>query len=139
MAAADYRHPSAGSYTNAAQVGRDLAQYGGRVQLAAGKATARFGLLLETRIKARASGRPGPRALTGNYRRSWHTTVRNTTTTTEATVGTNAPQARRLEYGYVGADRLGRVYDQPPYPHVGPALTATEPEFVAALERIANP
>ena len=136
MAAADYRHPSAGAYTNAAEVGRDLAAFAVGVQVAAGTVVARYGLLLETRIKARASGRPGPRALTGNYRRSWHSTVRRSGTQVQAIVGTSAPQARRLEYGYVGADRLGRIYNQPPYPHVGPALRETEPEFLEALGRL---
>lgn len=66
---------------------------------------------------------PGPNVATGDYIRSW---VPPQISVTPAGVigetGTNEPQARRLEYGFSGADSLGRVYDQPPYPHVFPAL-----------------
>jgi hypothetical protein len=55
-----------------------------------------------------------------------------------AIVGTNKPQGRRLEYGYVGPDSLGRVYDQPPYAHVGPAMETVRPLFVEALGRITD-
>jgi hypothetical protein len=37
-----------------------------------------------------------------------------------ATIGTNAAQALRLEFGFHGADRLGRVYSQAPLPHWRP-------------------
>jgi len=91
------------------------------------------GMLLETRVKAAASGRPGPRVITGDYRRSW--TTRNTPLAggAKANVGTNRPQARRLEYGFVGVDSLGRRYNQRPFPHVGPAFEATERGFIADL------
>jgi hypothetical protein len=49
------------------------------------------------------------------------------------TVGTNAPQGLRLENGFVGADSLGRVYNQPPYPHFSPAAVQTEPEYARAI------
>lgn len=51
-----------------------------------------------------------------------------------AIVGTNAPQGRRLEFGFVGADALGRVYNQPPFPHVGPAVEEQAPLFAFDLE-----
>lgn len=35
---------------------------------------------------------------------------------------TDAPQANRLEYGFVGADRLGRHFNQAPRPHWGPPV-----------------
>lgn len=99
------------------------------------KTTVRFGALLQTRVRARASGRPGPRRQTGDYRRSIsRESGRGPDGGHQATVGTNAPQGRRLEHGFVGADALGRTYNQPPYPHFGPALDETGPEYVAALE-----
>ena len=50
-----------------------------------------------------------------------------------ARVFSDAPQARRLEYGFVGVDSLGRHYRQPPFPHVEPAWRKTRPGFVQAL------
>lgn len=95
-----------------------------------------YGQLLKTRIQANASGRPGPNAPTGDYRRSWTVAFAGNSLlgNAEAVVGTNAVQGRRLEYGFVGADSLGRVYNQPPFPHVGPAADAIEPLFYAALD-----
>lgn len=89
------------------------------------------GQLLKTRIQANASGRPGPNAPTGDYRRSWTVEFSGGIGAAKVTVGTNAPQARRLEFGFHGSDSLGRVYNQPPYPHVAPAIAVTEPEFYA--------
>lgn len=95
-----------------------------------------YGQLLNTRIKANASGRPGPNAPTGDYRRSWVHTVSNDGLTTTSTNGTNLPQGRRLEFGFVGTDSLGRVYDQQPYPHAGPAFDEIAPQFLKAIEKI---
>jgi hypothetical protein len=105
-----------------------------KVPVKAQKAALRAALLLETRIKANASGRPGPRAITGDYRRSWRVTnPRFVGGVLSVQVGTNKPQARRLEYGFVGTDSIGRVYNQPPFPHVAPAVAATQVEFRAAV------
>ncbi|MFE7129335.1 HK97 gp10 family phage protein [Streptomyces sp. NPDC057638] len=92
-----------------------------------------YAMLLETRIKAKASGRPGPNAPTGDYRRSWTHQIATNGALVVGTVGTNKPQARRLEFGFVGADSLGRIYNQPPFPHVGPAVEEIRPLFIAAL------
>ena len=60
---------------------------------------------------------------TGTYRRSFHMeTVEKSSERCRVEVGTDAPQARRLEYGFVGADKLGRVYNQAARPHIRPAL-----------------
>lgn len=90
-------------------------------------------MLLETAIKANSGGRPGPNAPTGDYRRSWTHAVSVSGMEVTAVVGTNKPQALRLEYGFVGADALGRIYNQPPFPHVGPALEQIRPAFLAAI------
>jgi Bacteriophage HK97-gp10, putative tail-component len=82
--------------------------------------------MLETGIKSRAPVR------TGDYRRSWSTQVNGMT----ARVGTNKPQARRLEYGFVGADSLGRHYNQAPRPHVRPAFDAVRGPFLKDIATV---
>ncbi|MEV6165684.1 HK97 gp10 family phage protein [Streptomyces sp. NPDC052052] len=74
-------------------------------------------------IRAAASGRPGPNVITGRYRSSWQTVTRRIPYGAECTVGTDAPQGRRLEFGFYNmTDSLGRHFYQPPFPHVGPAI-----------------
>ena len=92
----------------------------------------RAGLLLEAAIKSRVSGRPGPRVVTGNYRRSWNT-QKVIGSDNAYSVGTNAPQGRRLEFGFSAADSLGRVYDQPAFPHVEPAFLEVEDQMVEII------
>ena len=95
------------------------------------------GALLQTKVKAHASkprtGPPGPRIQTGDYNRSIGVEFGGNAGWSRASVGTNAPQGRRLEFGFIGADALGRHYNQPPYPHFEPALREVEPLFVAAI------
>lgn len=107
-----------------------------RVRVGAAAATRMHGQLLVTRIKANASGRPGPNAPTGDYRRSWNMRLEVGMNGAEALVGTNRPQARRLEYGFHGADSLGRVYNQPSYPHVQPAMDVIKPAYLAAMQAL---
>ena len=47
-------------------------------------------------------------------------------------VGTNVIYARRLELGFTGTDKLGRVIDQAPRPFLRPALAASR----ATIEKI---
>jgi len=75
---------------------------------------------------------------TGPYRRGWHMeTVEKTPERCTVVVGTDAPQGPRLEFGFVGADKLGRVYNQAARPHIRPALDenrgAAVDEFRAAI------
>lgn len=100
---------------------------------------ARYGQLVLTQVQANASGRPGPRAITGDYRRSWGLEVRTEGGKVTGEVGTNEPQARRLEMGFVGTDSLHREYHQPPYPHAGPALDRYETSFDQAAAEVAGP
>ncbi len=59
---------------------------------------------------------------TGFLRNSWHVTINGSdaATVTELKLGdlfgyvNTAVYARRVEYGFVGTDSLGRHYDQPP-------------------------
>lgn len=88
-------------------------------------------------VKANASGRPGPNAPTGAYRASWQAGPGHGGAGVHSrSVGTNAVQAHRLEYGFTGVDSLGRVVDAPPYPHFGPAADAAEPLFEAAMAAV---
>ena len=69
---------------------------------------------------------------TGTYRRSFEMeTTEKTAERCTVVVGTDAPQARRLEYGFVGADKLGRVYNQAARPHIRPALDENRGTAVA--------
>lgn len=95
----------------------------------------RNGYRLLTKVKAKASGRPGPNAPTGDYRRSIGLEVIEVPGQTSAVVGTNEPQGRRLELGFTGIDSLGRYYDQPAYAHFGPGLDEIEPGFLADMVR----
>ena len=75
---------------------------------------------------------------TGTYRRSFEMeTAEKTAERCTVVVGTDSPYGKRLEYGFVGADKLGRVYNQAPRPHVRPAFDenkgAAVEEFRAAI------
>lgn len=86
-----------------------------------------------------ASGRPGPNAPTGDYRGSWGVEdVNEGPGAVARSAGTDRAQARRLEYGFVGTDSMGRTYDQQPYPHMGPAVDTIEPIFHAAMAKAAE-
>jgi len=56
---------------------------------------------------------------TGVYRMSWQIQASGR----GYLIFTNHPAARRLEYGFVGTDSLGRNYNQAPRPHMRPAVT----------------
>lgn len=75
--------------------------------------------------------------LTGTLRRSIHHEVHHSQGGATAEIGTDVPYGRRIEEGFVGADALGRVYDQAGQPYLGPALDAHEDDFVDGLADIA--
>lgn len=91
---------------------------------------------VERKVKGRASGRPGPRTVTGDYRRSWSTKQVGVLGGTAYLVGTNKAQARRLEYGFNGTDSIGRHYNQPPYPHLRPVMAVVEKEYAPDMFRV---
>ncbi len=78
---------------------------------------------------------PGPNVATGDYRRSIALTTGREGGVPTSLVSTNAPQARRLEYGFPVpmVDSLGRSFNQPPYPHWRPAVEETRPRFIADM------
>jgi hypothetical protein len=88
-------------------------------------------VILDT-IKTNASGRPGPNVVTGAYRDSIRVVEVGETS---LAFGSDAPQAWRLEKGFVGMDSLGREYAQPPYPHFGPAIRYWKRPWARALAR----
>lgn len=116
-------------------VAKSFAVAGATMELRADAILHHFAPLLESYIKANASGRPGPRTITGDYRRSWNTQYGKVEGDRRAVVGTNAPQGRRLEYGFVGTDSLGRHYNQPPFPHVQPAIDRIQEPFNLAMAK----
>lgn len=74
-------------------------------------------------VRGRASGRPGPRVITGGYRRSISgDIVESSPSYISGQIGTNDIRARRLEFGFFGPDSLGRVFHQQPRPHFGPSV-----------------
>lgn len=89
----------------------------------------RNGRELQDRVRKNASGRPGPNKITGDYWRSIKYRVMRFPSGLAAEVYSNAPQAYRLEYGFVDVDSLGRHYNQPPFPHFRPALRYITPIF----------
>ena len=122
--------------TNAGRVAADFAAQQLAIRQLLRARLIHHGQLLRTRVMAKASGRPGPNIVTGDYRRSISLQVGGTVTQPWVAVGTNAPQGRRLEFGFVGTDSLGRVYDQPPYPHFGPAVDEIVPGLMKDMERL---
>lgn len=118
---------------NAHVVAMDLTKMAAATALKVPAVVRHFGQLYQTRVRAAASGRPGPRAITGDYRRSITLEMTSIDGNVAAVIGTVAPQGRRLEFGFVGTDSLGRSYHQPPYPHFGPPLEPIAAEMEAVL------
>lgn len=94
---------------------------------------AHWGAVYQTRVRAAASGRPGPRVISGDYRRRISLEVRRTASGAVAIVGTDHPGGRRLELGFVGVDSAGRHVQAPPYSHFGPPLERTVDEMANSL------
>lgn len=120
-------------------VAKSLALAAATIDLKIDRQLRQWGFALETKVKAHASGRPGPRAITGDYRRSITTEYGTWRGSKAAIVGTASPQGRRLEYGFNGlSDSLGRVFHQPPYPHFRPAADEIDGPFTAAMAKQAD-
>jgi hypothetical protein len=121
------------------QVAADLAALALATQRKVHTATIAFTAELQAAVQRNASGRPGPNVITGHYRRSINRRTEKRVDGSVGQVGTDAPQARRLEFGFRGTDSRGRSYDQPAFPHFGPALDEVAPKFEAAIAEIATP
>ena len=74
---------------------------------------------------------------TGTLRRSIHVErVSVSGAVAAVAVGTDVPYARRLEYGFSGADSLGRVFNQPARPYLRPAFDQQRAAAVAEVARV---
>lgn len=122
--------------STADEVAQDLIGFGIAAAGATHAAVVAHTAVLQRSVVAHASGRPGPEAPTGDYRRSINRRTVQHPTWSEGFVGTDKPQGPRLELGFTGTDSLGRSYDQPPFPHFAPALDETAPGFEAAIAAI---
>jgi hypothetical protein len=91
MASPNNPHPGAGAYSNAAEIAAQLQGRAAAVLPSAVSVVRHCAMLLETQIKANASGRPGPNAPTGDYRRSWTHEVHTGADAVLAIVGTSKP------------------------------------------------
>lgn len=94
-------------------------------------------VLNQVRITVPEGGRTPYKA--GDYRKSFEmVTTKKTPARCEVQIGTDRPQARRLEFGFVGRDTLGRFYNQAPRPHIRPAFDENvqnaQNELRAAME-----
>jgi hypothetical protein len=103
----------------------------GRVSAASERIARRGALLIEEAAKAHMDGRPGPFVRSGTLRRSVLTTSveRIGLATWRARIGPTVIYGRRIELGFYGADRLGRVYHQPPYPYMRPGMDDARPRI----------
>jgi HK97 gp10 family phage protein len=59
---------------------------------------------------------------TGTYRRSIHVEMSTEGIREVALIGTDVPYGRRLEFGFMDTDSLGRKYQQYPRPHWRPTF-----------------
>ena len=96
-----------------------------------------FGARMQAAVRGRATGRPGPRVVTGHYLTTILYLVQATAGGAEAVVYSDAPQAQRLELGFYGTDSLGRSFSQPAYSHFRPAYDEQYPYYVAAQHKLA--
>lgn len=134
-----------------AQVSADMRGLPPTVGRKVAEAADYWGAMLLAGVKRRAAtprsvrrpgapgGKDGPRLLTGHYNRSITKASTRTPTSVTVLVGTDAPQGRRLELGFHGADALGRTYAQRPYPHFAPALDEVAPKFARAVAEAVKP
>lgn len=79
-----------------------------------------------------APGEP-PKLVTGDLRESIGSTVQESEGNVTGIVFAGAPYARRLEFGFVGRDSLGRSYGQAPRPFLRPALLDRRGEIMAQI------
>jgi hypothetical protein len=92
--------------------------------------------LVEGATKVRASGRPGPRVVSGSHRRSVHVEGPKTAgTQVSAQIGPSMIYSRRLELGFTGSDAIGRSYHTAAFPSLTPGLADTMPQLEQVFVR----
>ena len=117
------------------ELARDLLRYAAVAEAGARFKIRHYGAKLHAKVVAHASqGRPGLLVRTGDYISRIKVDDRGSTRGhAQVRVYSEHPGANRLEFGFVGQDSLGREYNQPPYPHFGPALSEMEAEVLAGF------
>lgn len=125
--------------TNAARIATEITEAAAAVDKAIQAAVTRNGFVMLADAKRRAA-RPrtapsvaglGPRLQTGSYNRSINVRFDQRRGEFSASVGSNAPQARRLELGYSAPGQRTL-----PHPHYGPALDRVKPRFARDIEAV---
>lgn len=100
-----------------------------RASVEARAAVAEVAAEVEKLAKQNASGRPGPNVVSGTLRRG----IKHGPITPygvrgwQTQLGPTAIYSRRIELGFHGADSLGRVYNQGPFPYFTPAWNEVVP------------
>lgn len=105
------------------QMSRDLQKIAGEVSKNERAAVKLAGQALANDVKKVAPYK------TGTYRRSIHVEMGTEGLHPVALVGTDVPYGRRLEFGFMGTDSLGRQYHQPPRPHWRPTWDNNLPKY----------
>lgn len=108
-------------------VAADFRAMGLAAQPAVNAVTTHYAEVLKLAIQAAAP------VETGQYRDSWYIEFVMVGDVLLASVQTDEPYANRLEFGFIGLDSLGRSFNQPPQPHVGPATTMVQSDYDSAI------
>lgn len=151
-----------GIRTNAAAVAAKWKAAGPVATAKASTVATTTGQVCQTRARANASGRSGvywspgpgsptsnlalgapypaqigPRVETGDFRRGIYLLPLATPGSVGFVVGSNSPQAARLEFGFFGlTDSLGRTFHQYPLPWLRPAAEASRKDWLAGLAAV---
>ena len=106
---------------------KDLRAYNLKAKRNVNKVMTNYVRKTRDRVRYHASRRPGPNYVTGRYANSIRAARGRGADMYRIIVWSDHPASHRLEYGFVGADSLGRMYSQPPYPHFRPAIAELAP------------
>ena len=72
---------------------------------------------------------------TGQYRQSIRADPPKDPVNPVSYVGSPMPQTRRLEFGFAGPDKTGRMYNQPPRPHWRPTFDLNKAAYINIMAR----
>src|SRR5918912_2936183 len=93
------------------QLAKSFIRYNLRARLAIRSTMNNYADRLRDEVIRNASSRPGPRIVSGRYVGSIRAKrQRDSESLYSIYVSSDAPQARRLEYGFIGIDSRGRNY-----------------------------
>lgn len=102
------------------KLARFLTRLPGAIQENLDRDAVRLGAATLAQLKLHASGRPGPRRITGDYTRQMNMQAEHGAEGVKVTIGGTGVQGPRLEFGFTGTDSRGRRYNQRAFPHYGP-------------------